>query len=783
MAKKNKRNEGYLSIRKKLIAAVAMLLVASFMVASSSYAWFTLSTAPEVTGIKTNVGANGSLEIALYTGSDEIKTNVGDSTLDPQDKNKTWGNQIDLSDDSYGLDKIKLYPARLNANADNQLGSAPLYTPVYGSDGRVKSLDDNTSAATYDGSTFSGIGEFGVKAIGSSSTMTDQQLDFRNALSSIDDNLRTAKMRAQDSLSADTGNRTEKGEVITTGSVLATIMADCATDAKTEFDITAMGLVLDELVEAQDALENAVKQWYLAALAVAMADYIDDAGIVKYEAAKALIEGTTLDELETGSLTVDDTTTITFTVPATIAAYTAKYEEIATAISSAKTAYDALNGSTTAVNETTMLSIVRPLVKNENITISDVELDQIIVNGEINKDALADLMAAMSSGGLELQLPAGSGVYADIAELVGELNASIKMSFTYDGIPLENVNCRMATKVSKTGDDAPIDTYALAFPAGTDADPSEDASGDIEKKLTDFYGYMIDLAFRTNADASNLMLQTTPVDRIYSSGGVEETLGSGSSMTFTSSNASFSTDDMKALMGNIRIAFVSSESTVIAMGGLDIANATVNGTEVTAYIYLYSQFAFTSDGRLVKSVTTNDEGETQVEELTVADLNTDDTKTALKSLAKNAVEKLSVLVYLDGDSVENGDVANATESMSGTMNLQFSSDAELKPMEYSPLQGSGSGSDDDDTPAATVTDITLTSANTFAANATLDLTATLTPAEATDSITWAVVTDGTTAEGAAITDGNKLTATGAGNIIVSATAGGKTSTFTITVTD
>ena len=52
------------SIRKKLLAAIAMLLVAVIMTVSSTYAWFTLSTAPEVKGITTTVGANGNLEIA-----------------------------------------------------------------------------------------------------------------------------------------------------------------------------------------------------------------------------------------------------------------------------------------------------------------------------------------------------------------------------------------------------------------------------------------------------------------------------------------------------------------------------------------------------------------------------------------------------------------------------------------------------------------------------------------------------------------------------------------------
>ena len=52
-------------IKTKLMAAIAMLLVSSIMMVSSTYAWFTLSTAPEVTGIQTAVGANGNLEMAL----------------------------------------------------------------------------------------------------------------------------------------------------------------------------------------------------------------------------------------------------------------------------------------------------------------------------------------------------------------------------------------------------------------------------------------------------------------------------------------------------------------------------------------------------------------------------------------------------------------------------------------------------------------------------------------------------------------------------------------------
>ena len=56
-------------VRKKLTAAILMLLISCIMTVTSTYAWFTLSTAPEVTGIQTTIGGNGNLEIALANAS------------------------------------------------------------------------------------------------------------------------------------------------------------------------------------------------------------------------------------------------------------------------------------------------------------------------------------------------------------------------------------------------------------------------------------------------------------------------------------------------------------------------------------------------------------------------------------------------------------------------------------------------------------------------------------------------------------------------------------------
>ena len=103
------------SVVKKLYAAVCMVLVAALLVSATSYAWLVLSQAPEVSNVTTTIGANGNLEIAL--GKNIGESTIGDSfnKNDVTIANRTWGNLIDLTDESYGLQAITLRPAILNS--------------------------------------------------------------------------------------------------------------------------------------------------------------------------------------------------------------------------------------------------------------------------------------------------------------------------------------------------------------------------------------------------------------------------------------------------------------------------------------------------------------------------------------------------------------------------------------------------------------------------------------------------------------------------------------------
>lgn len=257
-------------IKSKLMAAICMLLVSSIMMVSTTYAWFTLSTAPEVTGITTAVGANGNLEMALLpkTGTTaDINSTSGDGALAIEARNVTWGNLVDLSDTTiYGLNKITLFPAALNAataDADGNpltLAEAMLKTPAYGADGRVSELLQNTVTGYYDKTeeNFAPNGEYGVRAVGTASGMTDRQLDYRNARSAAN----TAKAQAANQASQSLNRN---------GSALANIAIKYGMDgANAEFgkaEVDSLRAIINDLNGTNgvlDRIETAYLQYILA---------------------------------------------------------------------------------------------------------------------------------------------------------------------------------------------------------------------------------------------------------------------------------------------------------------------------------------------------------------------------------------------------------------------------------------------------------------------------------------------------------------------------------------
>lgn len=605
------QSKSYGGVKKKLMGAICMLLVASIMVVSSTYAWFTLSTAPEITGISTSVGANGNLEMALLpTDGDlaKITSAVGDSK-DTAGKtvvqaNVTWGNLVDLSDASYGASNFVLNPARLNIDGTGKVATnSILMTAKYGTDGRVTELAANTVDGTYNAEKTSFIaGNKGVRGIGVAAAMSDAQLAMRNAIAQVAMNVSSAKTTIQNSLT-------------TNGSALATLAINYATTegySATSADVNALNAMITALTTAKASLGKAIQYAMMAE------------SLSKSASASKNIEDYALTNLS-------------------------GYD---TTISAAKTAYDeiAIPGTATTDHAKDVMSA---LIGND-ATVSGVKLSEI--KGEGNIDKIAS--AAMSGG--VVVVPGGASPYTKTAVLTGNFTTAITVAeVNYGGVKLTNVKATM--KTNATGNVmAPVAAYIAGLTAMEDTTETNESAN----KITDLYGYAVDLAFRTNASGSNLQLQVEDAQRIYSDSNEASTQGHGSYMEFTKGDL---TDvQFKNLMGAVRIVFVDSTNAIVAGAKLNVPTD-IETSAATVKATLKMVTVTTADKRVVFT-------DTPVEHNVII------------ALDQGTAKQLTVITYLDGDVVDNSMVsATSARSMTGSMNLQFVSSATLVPMDYTPL--------------------------------------------------------------------------------------------------
>lgn len=662
------QSKSYGGVKKKLMGAICMLLVASIMVVSSTYAWFTLSTAPEITGISTSVGANGNLEMALlntetYADMTTIKSAVGDSSAvagkSVTASNITWGNLVNLDDQSYGLDQIKLMPAALSVQTAEG-GSykvdltSLLGTPVYGADGRVVDINGTTYTGTWNTTANSWAystakTEYGVRAIGANDNLTAQQAGLLTAKSDYNKALTAAKSIIQNAL---TNNGQNLASAVTTLAMNST-EATISTEQQT---------AIQAMVTAAD---GALKQIDLAYIAVlkAAATTLDSTA---YTAAIAALGG---DGIKTYTDAVNALKDKGVTVP----------QELTTAAGSLTTQKAAVTAAQAALGEVTpdYKTALTKLVDTTKVTINGY--NATAKSGEDAKNLMVDdgegkttinptfMTAVITDGGAMVEMPDGSGVFAYIGSVAGNYAAATQVTIeNFKGLTLKNMPATIKTT-------ATVDTTVSTALNTVTANGT--SSGNVS--LSNTYGYALDMAFRTNAASSYLKLQTAAAQRVYSDGSSEATQGGGSTMTFTTDvddngNAVLKEAQVVSLMQAIRVAFIDPDDGTL-YGIATLENITTAG----------------NDGSMKGELTLKDVGDLNTTEKTF----NLDTRTAnngeeakLMQLEQNAAKKLTVLVYLDGHGVDNGDVANAASSMTGTLNLQFSSSAKLQPMENTALR-------------------------------------------------------------------------------------------------
>ena len=546
MKEHKNREENPKQLKRKLAVALVMLLISSILMTATSYAWLILSVSPEVTGITMNVGANGSLEIALLNSDTRADMSairsgvIGESlAAGSYTANFTWGNLLDLSSDLFGMDNILLLPARIqavpNATGDGYtVGSGLLSIPTYGYDGRIVDLSDDTVSAVYSGDEFSftlGSQDYGVRAIGTSDTLSVQAAALALAKSNI---VAYTNAAANDA----------KGSLTANGDELFGIMLQHMTDADSTFDDEQLAVVKSMIAALDSAvtrIEGSVKQGLVAVAASRITDE-DQFILVRDRINDAASLSDLLNDLaEVGQ------------VPAEYTGWVTALEKLRNDLNLAKNSCDALTGG--AYTWQDFSGALNHLMNLDYVYINDTLFPNF------DKSTAMDLIG----GDIVLTLGPGSGIYASIADFTDDFSAMLSA---------------MGTSIEITTSTTENPVYLVAL--YDSIKNLEAADGGSEEgasvTLSSTYGYALDLAFRCNAPLSDLLLQTASRQRVYDGSNSPATLGGGSYMEFTTQDANFSLSQMILLMDAVRVGFIDDQGNLLCVAKLNTSNrVTVDG--------------------------------------------------------------------------------------------------------------------------------------------------------------------------------------------------------------
>lgn len=544
--KNTKELRGYKAgLKSKLMGAVAMLLVSAIMVSSATYAWFVLSTHPEVKGMSTTVGSNGALEIALLnneTGKEDglagIKAAVGDSKLDVTKSNETWGNIVDLSNASYGLEKITLYPAALNATGTGAAvtfasHSALLKYAKYGTDGRITELAADTAAGkrNAEGTGFfadtTDNPDYGVRAIGTTTKASAGALALETAKS----NYSAAVAAAGNSV------KTALGTYQATLSAIATTHANetkAAPATYTANDVAAINASLDAVKSAAEKLQEALK-WASAARELS----------------------------ENGGVTVPSLESITLNT---------EYQEMFDALGGIAT--DASTNKITAENTSYGWDEIQTAYQhlmNTNSMIFQPNGRTSTYTVDTLKEITIEEGAAMINAGAKITLKAGA--FVSITDYVGSFETGkFELQFTYKGQTATAKNSNYVVEASANpGKMAAITTVVATLTAKD--------GGSAQAAITNVYGYIVDLAFQTNI-AGDLQLQSAGVNRVSSD---ISTATQGGGTLFTVEG-----DVDAAALAAMRVVFIGSDNKILAVGKFDAAPTAEGGKAYALHLYEYT---------------------------------------------------------------------------------------------------------------------------------------------------------------------------------------------------
>lgn len=698
----------------KLMAAISMLLVSAILMCLTSYAWFILSTAPEVSNLKTTAGANGALEIALQstnkdgTGRADITSAVGSSHAKNSAtvSNTYWGNVVDLTE-GYGLEHVTLYPSRLKLNATTVNGQTSyavdtgsiLQVPQFGQDGRVTGLLDATKTH-YDGDKFTTGNNWGVNVLGAVSEKVGEEdtivltyardivleqarekvaayraelrSDMKNLIERNSMGIMTMLMATlfNDEMDRETQYRTVKDYVASmdatitqaTEAVRWALLANAAADethfnSKNKEDMKALGDIYSTYMQlaltGEKSIAHIADQYGYAEVAQAARALATASG--RIEAAKKEINDTTMD---TGSaamalVRVDEA-----------AAHGTNEDGTPGPADKVKAAHNALAEDFTRLGKTDTIYMF--------IAHEDMNLFSALAS--VVGDYAGDMTVWITEDGMVGEEPAD---LSGCAKWVYTIKASCgKGSVTDEGVWRVWQDVDDLKSVPKQ-EDGTFVAGANVGALGTVLNQIEGikAPGTIQVEITrsdvTAYGYSIDLAFQSSV-STNLLLQQLGIDRVSkdTSGGDTEapdtTQGGGSTIEFAIAG-DMTEEQVRDLLQGLHIVFMNTGTGIIyKVAAIDPASITINWTGIPV----------TASGVLALYEPVFGEGGT----LSLGGKTTD---TVITALTKDTPSYISAVVYLSGDAVDST-VFSATQglSLTGALNLQFASSETLTPMNY-----------------------------------------------------------------------------------------------------
>ena len=609
---------------RKLTVALALVIVCLMVLVSASYAWVIMSTRPEVTGINTHIGANGSLEIALlnketFMDPSLIQTQIGDSAVrqDTVASNGSWGNVLDLGDESYGLGQISMIPARLNfeeSTVDSgTVAQNLLIYAEYGLDGRISTFFDETTSGVFMEDSFKfdmSSQNYGVRGVGTATDLSPMQLALSGAKTAVPAYANAAKRSA---ISAWEEYGDTLMDVYYKRYRLGYMDSTEEHRKYTQEERQEIIGMLEATLRSYDYLDAMMREYFIGLAAT----QFEDSG--QFETLCTMIKKAPMITAiikPAGALIPQDVQVLMHNLDAT------------------------------RMNLQYSIQQLKALPE-EDCCWSDIcyNVDDLLAADEYGyvRFNQGDLRQAESFGTISadnvLTVDKDSGALAMLTEFVGAYSTFFKWD--------ENVSVEIRVRYSEV-------------PAAQEfAETLEEAraAGNIlvnVGKIRDICGFAVDLAFRCNTKAQ-LLLQTDPTARVENGDEKPGLQGGGSVMKFTSDE--LEAEQIVKLMDGIRVGFLDDQCRLLGVAKLNTSNYEESKDGVSAPLYLY-EFQISDDGALTM-------GERMAE------------NSPIMALPKSTATIMTAVVWLDGEFVDNAMASTTGMSVTGSLNLQFSTDAEL----------------------------------------------------------------------------------------------------------